>query len=133
MTYVFFRKSFHYQVTSKSPSGLNRGILSRSIRMIWCYPESNTGGYPPSIISRRLLGSRLSFFRRYFSTLFSFQPISYTPSWKRPTDPPYPDCHDHSMDTRHELQQAMWEMIAEMERARLKDDNDQTRRLERIA
>jgi len=37
------------------------------------------------------------------------------------------------MDTRHELQQAMWEMIAEMERARLKDDNDQTRRLERIA
>ena len=37
------------------------------------------------------------------------------------------------MDTRHELQQAMWEIIAEMERALLQGDDDQARRLERIA
>jgi hypothetical protein len=37
------------------------------------------------------------------------------------------------MDTRHDLQQVLWEVIAEMERARLKGDDDQTWRLERIA
>ena len=37
------------------------------------------------------------------------------------------------MDTRHELQQALWEVIAEMERARLKGDEDQAQALERIA
>ena len=36
------------------------------------------------------------------------------------------------MDTRHELQQALWEVIAEMERARLQSDDDQSRRLEGI-
>ena len=36
------------------------------------------------------------------------------------------------MDTRHELQQALWEVIAEMERARLQGDDDQEQRLERI-
>lgn len=36
------------------------------------------------------------------------------------------------MDTRRELQQAMWEVIAEMEHARLQDDDDQGRRLERV-
>jgi hypothetical protein len=34
------------------------------------------------------------------------------------------------MDTRHELQQATWEMIAEMERARLKGDDGQVQWLE---
>ena len=37
------------------------------------------------------------------------------------------------MDTRHELQQMMWEVIAEMERASLHGDDDQAQRLERIA
>ena len=37
------------------------------------------------------------------------------------------------MDTRRELQQALWEVIAEMERARLQGDDDQALRLERIA
>jgi hypothetical protein len=37
------------------------------------------------------------------------------------------------MDTRHELQQVMWEVIAEMERARLQGDADQAQVLERIA
>jgi len=36
------------------------------------------------------------------------------------------------MDTRHELQQALWEVIAEMERARLQGDDDQAQRLDRI-
>jgi hypothetical protein len=36
------------------------------------------------------------------------------------------------MDTRHELQQVLWEVIAEMERARIQGDGDQARRLERI-
>jgi len=36
------------------------------------------------------------------------------------------------MDTRRELQQAMWEVIAEMERARLQGDDDQARRLDGI-
>jgi hypothetical protein len=33
------------------------------------------------------------------------------------------------MDTRRELQQAMWEVIAEMERARFQGEDDQARRL----
>jgi hypothetical protein len=37
------------------------------------------------------------------------------------------------MDTRHELQQAMWEVIAAMERARIRGDDDWALRLERIA
>ncbi len=37
------------------------------------------------------------------------------------------------MDIRHELQQAMWEVIAEMERALLQGDDDQARRMEGIA
>ena len=37
------------------------------------------------------------------------------------------------MDTRRELQQAMWEVIAEMERACLQGDDDQAQLLERIA
>lgn len=37
------------------------------------------------------------------------------------------------MDTCRELQQALWEVIAEMERARLQGDTDQVQRLERIA
>jgi hypothetical protein len=34
------------------------------------------------------------------------------------------------MDTRSELQQALWEVIAEMERARLQGDDNQALRLE---
>jgi hypothetical protein len=37
------------------------------------------------------------------------------------------------MDTRRELQQVMWEVITEMERARVQGDDDQAQRLERIA
>jgi hypothetical protein len=37
------------------------------------------------------------------------------------------------MDTHHELQQALWELLAAMERARLQGDADLARRLERIA
>ena len=37
------------------------------------------------------------------------------------------------MDTRHELQQALWEVIGAMECDRLQGDDDQARRLERIA
>ena len=48
------------------------------------------------------------------------------------TDSPSPSCHHGDMDTRHELQQALWEVIAEMERARLQGDDDQARRLEGI-
>ena len=33
------------------------------------------------------------------------------------------------MDRRHELQQTLWEVIAEMERDRLQGDDDQARRL----
>ena len=36
------------------------------------------------------------------------------------------------MDTRHELQQTLWEVIAEMEHARLQGDDDQARRFEGI-
>jgi hypothetical protein len=49
------------------------------------------------------------------------------------TDPLSLVCHAPCMDTRHELQQAMWEVIAEMERARLQGADDQARRLEQIA
>jgi len=37
------------------------------------------------------------------------------------------------MDTRREIQQAMWEVIADMDRARIKRDADQAQLLERIA
>jgi hypothetical protein len=37
------------------------------------------------------------------------------------------------MDTRHELQKVMRQVIAEMECARLQGDDDQTQRLKRIA
>ena len=37
------------------------------------------------------------------------------------------------MDTRRELQQAMWKAISAMERARLQGDDGQVRRLEGIA
>jgi len=37
------------------------------------------------------------------------------------------------MDTRREIHQALWEVIGAMERARLQGDDDQARRLERIA
>ena len=37
------------------------------------------------------------------------------------------------MDTGCELQQAVWELIADMERARLQGDDDQVLVLERIA
>ena len=37
------------------------------------------------------------------------------------------------MDMRAELQQAVWEVIAEMERALLQGDDDQAQMLERIA
>jgi hypothetical protein len=36
------------------------------------------------------------------------------------------------MDTRREIQQVMWELTAEMECARLQDDDDQARWLEGI-
>jgi len=57
---------------------------------------------------------------------------SDNPSQNPPTDPPPPACHASPMDTRRELQQAMWEVIAEMERARLQGDDDQARRLDGI-
>jgi hypothetical protein len=37
------------------------------------------------------------------------------------------------MDMHRELQQAMWEVIAEMERTLLRNDTDLAQRLERIA
>jgi hypothetical protein len=37
------------------------------------------------------------------------------------------------MDRRHELQQTLWEVIAEMDCDRLQGDDDQARRLEGIA
>ena len=37
------------------------------------------------------------------------------------------------IDTRRELQQSLWELLAEMERARLQGDDDQAWRLEWIA
>ena len=49
-----------------------------------------------------------------------------------PYIPPPLSCHHGDMDTRRELQQALWEVIAEMERARLQGDDDQARRLEGI-
>ena len=38
-----------------------------------------------------------------------------------------------TMDMRREIQQVMWEVISVMERARLRGDDDQAQRLERIA
>ena len=54
--------------------------------------------------------------------------FSYITGWNYPTDQPSPGCHAPHMDTHHVLEQAMWEVIAEMERACLQGGDDQVLR-----